>query len=186
MSTVNANETKNVESFVEIKMNEGCEDLFPVKAHESDAGFDLMAAEDVTLGLNEVKAVSVGFKMAMEDGWEAQIRSRSGLGLKGGVRVGQGIGTIDSGFRGEIKVILRFSGTKPYVVSKTQIDDHTYSENFISISKDQNTTFSIKRGDKIAQMVIKRVPMVKLVKVNSLSETERGEGGFGSTDKKVQ
>ena len=83
------------EAIVHIMMNEGCDDLFPKKNYKSDVGFDLFAAEDVTLNYNEVKAVSVGFKMEMENGWEAQIRSRSGNALKAGLMVVNSPGTID-------------------------------------------------------------------------------------------
>ena len=182
METVNG--VSHEKSFVQIKMEDGCKDLFPVKAHKTDAGFDLMAAEDVTLSLNEVKAISVGFKMAMEDGWEAQIRPRSGNALKYGLQVVNSPGTVDCSYRGTVCVIIRYSSNKQYNLTRNQLDDHTYSENFVSFPNPELKTFSIKRGMKIAQMVIKQVPQVELIEVDSLDETERGEGGFGSTDQK--
>jgi dUTP pyrophosphatase len=150
----------NYETLIGIKMDEGCDDLFPRKAHLDDAGFDLFAAEDAELLENEIKAISVGFKMGLQPGWEAQVRPRSGLAVKHGIMVVNSPGTIDSGFRGNVKVILKNTGTKASSVGDK---------------------FVIKRGDRIAQMVIKQIPMVVLLPVDTISETSRGDGGFGST-----
>jgi len=152
-----------IETVVKIKMEEGCEDLFPVKAHEFDAGFDLKAAEDTTLYLNEVKAISVGFKMAMENGWEAQIRPRSGLALKHGIIVKNSPGTICSLDREIVCVIISYTGILKFENEVKNIIEAESSETYYRHPK-----FEIKRGDKIAQMVIKRVPIVRLEKVDSL------------------
>lgn len=150
------------EAIVHIMMNEGCDDLFPKKNYKSDVGFDLFAAEDVTLNYNEVKAVSVGFKMEMENGWEAQIRPRSGNALKAGLMVVNSPGTIDPSYRNIVMVILKNTGVNSPAISEFK-------------------PINIKRGDKIAQMVIKEVPQVLLIPSKSLSSSDRGEKGFGSS-----
>ncbi len=84
-----------MKTVVKFKMNEGCEDLKPTRAHDDDAAFDLRAEKDMALELGEVKAIPVGFTMALEKGWEGQIRPRSGLALKQGLTVKNSPGTID-------------------------------------------------------------------------------------------
>lgn len=120
------------------------------------AGLDLQAAiEDCELlKPGEFKLIKTGIAIALEKGFEAQIRSRSGLALKNGIAVLNSPGTIDSDYRGEICVIL------------------------INHSKQD---FTITRGMRIAQMVISRHETVKILVVDNLEETTRGEGGFGST-----
>ena len=136
----------------------------PKKANPSDAGFDLYAhatydgfdfSEGYQLSPNESILVRCGFAMALPIGYEAQIRSRSGLALKNGICVLNSPGTIDTGYRNEIGVIL-FNTSK--------------------------NTFMFKPGDRIAQMVIQKLPDVETVEVDELSKpTDRGMGGFGST-----
>lgn len=120
------------------------------------AGMDLYAAveEDIHLGSLERCLVPTGLMMAIPEGYEAQIRPRSGLAWKHGISIPNSPGTIDSDYRGEIKVML------------------------VNLSTD---TFVITRGMRIAQMVIASVVQMELQVVDSLEETERGEGGFGST-----
>ena len=122
------------------------------------AGMDLRAAVDadmpVILGPGARALVPTGFKMALEPGWEAQVRPRSGLALKHGITCLNTPGTIDSDYRGEVGVILVNLGTEPFV---------------------------IRRGERIAQMVIAPVAKVSVFEVDTLDETERGTGGFGST-----
>ena len=156
------------EMIVSIVMDEGCEDLFPKKNHSSDAGFDICAAEDVTFHFNEVKAVSAGFKMAMEKGWEAQIRSRSGNALKKGLAVKNGVGTIDCAYRGDIKVILQYTGVD-------EVKDVLYNK------LTTPPPITIKRGEKIAQMVFAEVHQIMLIATKKLDSTDRGENGFGSS-----
>jgi dUTP pyrophosphatase len=151
------------ETFVRIKPDPGCEDLVPKKAHDDDAGFDLFAAQDFSLKLNEVKVIPTGFRMALEPGWEAQVRPRSGWAAKKGLMVVNSPGTIDAGYRGPVGVILKYTGIS---------------------SPSEPVTIEFKRGDRIAQMVIQRVPDVDLIVVSELDETARGEGGYGSTNKK--
>ncbi|RLG71066.1 MAG: dUTP diphosphatase [Candidatus Iainarchaeum archaeon] len=126
----------------------------PRYAHEGDAGLDLYAAEDAVIMPKERKAISTGIKIALEKGYEAQIRPKSGLALNYGITVLNTPGTIDAGYRGEIKVILFNASDKP---------------------------FKIEKGKKIAQMVIKKVEYAEIEEVDELDETSRGANGFGST-----
>jgi dUTP pyrophosphatase len=128
----------------------------PTYATEHSAGMDLSAAleEAIEIGPGERMMIPTGLSMAMPDGYEAQIRPRSGLAVKHGVTVLNTPGTIDADYRGEIKVCLINHGQEP---------------------------FTVERGMRIAQMVIARHANVKWIKVESLDETERGTGGFGST-----
>ena len=130
----------------------------PKQSHPGDAGMDLYAHEDVVLsGLghgNNRAIVSCGFAMSMPHGWEAQVRPRSGMAAKKGVTVINSPGTIDAGYRGNIMVPL------------------------VNLSYEK---VEIKKGDRIAQLVIAQVPEVVVELVDELSDTERSDGGFGST-----
>src|ERR1051325_2460404 len=126
----------------------------PARATDHAAGLDVVAAEDVTLAPGERHAVATGFSMAIPEGYEVQVRPRSGLALKHGITCLNTPGTIDSDYRGEIKVILANLGTED---------------------------FPIARGDRIAQLVPAPVQRADLDEVTSLDETARGAGGFGST-----
>tara|TARA_R110000851_G_scaffold47412_4_gene114966 strand:- start:460 stop:882 length:423 start_codon:yes stop_codon:yes gene_type:complete len=124
----------------------------PHYATDGAAGIDLYATESHVLSRGVPVVVSCGISIALEKGFEAQIRSRSGLAAKHGISVLNSPGTIDSDYRGEIKVILHCLG-------------HS----------------TIERGDRIAQMVIKSAPQEQLLEVEDLDETVRGDKGFGST-----
>jgi dUTP pyrophosphatase len=126
----------------------------PSYASEGAAGMDVVAAEDITLLPGARHAVATGFAVAIPEGYEVQVRPRSGLALKHGVTCLNTPGTIDSDYRGEVKVILANLGSDP---------------------------FPIKRGDRIAQLVPAPVQRATFDEVNSLDETTRGAGGFGST-----
>ena len=141
---------------VKVCLFPGCEDLMPAKAHFDDAAFDLRSRVDMVLPVRKSVLVPAGFSLELPVGFEAQIRPRSGLALKHDLMLTNSPGTIDAGYRGEVGVIMYNGGT---------------------------AEFEIKRGDRIAQMVIAKLPEVELVCVESLSETDRGEGGFGSTGK---
>jgi len=129
-----------------------------VPAYETDgaAGMDIAACiqDDITLLPGKTAMIGTGLYIELPVGYEAQIRARSGLAAKHGIGLVNGIGTIDSDYRGEIKVILINWGEVPLV---------------------------IKNGDRIAQMVICQYERAKLVKVDKLSETARNQGGFGHT-----
>lgn len=128
----------------------------PSYATLHSAGMDLMAAidEPITLKPLERRAVPTGISIALPEGYEAQVRPRSGLALKNGISVPNSPGTIDADYRGEICAIL------------------------INLS---NEVFTIERGMRIAQMVVAKHARVSWNIVTTLDETERGEGGFGST-----
>ena len=142
---------------VKIVMLENCQDLFPAKAHDDDAAFDLRARVDMELPVSRSVLVPAGFMMELPVGFEAQIRPRSGLALKHDIMLTNSPGTIDAGYRGEVGIIMYNGGTEP---------------------------FAVKRGDRIAQMVICRLPEVKLVAAESLGGSLRGSGGFGSSGRK--
>ena len=126
----------------------------PQKAHEDDAGFDLYASEDFLLKAHCFGCVPTAISVELPDGFEAQVRPRSGLAAKYGVTVLNAPGTIDAGYRGEIKVILINHG---------------------------NEDFTITAGMRIAQMIISPVLQARFVEASSLAESDRGEGGFGSS-----
>lgn len=126
----------------------------PTYATLGSSGIDLRSAENLVIPPGEWRAISTGIRVELPPGYEAQIRPRSGLALKYGVTVLNSPGTVDSDYRGEVKVILINHGREP---------------------------FEVKKGDRIAQMVIVKVERVDIEEVEELDETERGEGGFGHT-----
>ena len=139
---------------VKITMMDGCCDLVPTKAHSDDAAFDLQSRSNMTVPVGKSTLVPTGVFIELPVNYEAQIRPRSGLALKKNITLTNSPGTIDAGYRGEIGVIMFNHGPEEFV---------------------------IKRGDRIAQMVITQLPEVELTVCESLSETNRGSGGFGST-----
>lgn len=139
---------------VNVKILKENEDTtIPTYAHFSDAGADLYANEDVVLNPGETKVIQTGLKMEIPDGYELQVRPRSGMTVKTNV-IAQ-FGTVDSDYRGPIGVMLYNHGTEPYEVHK---------------------------GDRIAQAILAPTFHANFMIVDKLTETERGEGGFGSTD----
>ncbi len=136
------------------RLNNGGGLPLPSYATQGAAGMDVVAAETLTLKPGRRYAVATGFAFAIPEGYEVQVRPRSGLAIKHGITCLNTPGTIDSDYRGEIKVIL------------------------INLSEDE---FRIERGDRIAQLVPAPVLRANLSEVASLDETLRGAGGFGST-----
>lgn len=126
----------------------------PAYATAGAAGMDVVSAEDVTLPSMGRYAVATGLMLAIPEGFEVQVRPRSGLALKHGISLPNTPGTIDSDYRGELKIILINLGAE---------------------------AFEIKRGDRIAQLIIAPVQLGRMVEVATLDETVRGVGGFGST-----
>ncbi len=126
----------------------------PAYATQGAAGMDVVSAEDVDLAPGARHAVATGLSVAIPHGYEIQVRPRSGLALKHGVTVPNTPGTIDSDYRGELKVIMINMGAE---------------------------TFTIRRGDRVAQLVVAPVTRGTWLEVDALDETARGEGGFGST-----
>lgn len=131
--------------------------ILPNKAHFDDAGFDVFADEDITIGYGETVMVSTGIAMAIPIGYYGKLKCRSGYSAKTRLRVIEG--TIDAGYRGEVKVICEL---------KAEIFRETPS-------------FEIKKGDKIAQLIIQEAPSFEIEEVAELDCTNRGECGFGSS-----
>ncbi len=127
----------------------------PTYAYEGDAGLDLRANEDVTLAPHERRLVSTGLAVAIPEGYAGFVQPRSGLALREGLSMANTPGLIDSHYRGELKVC--------------------------AVNLDDERPITISRGERIAQLVIQRVPVVTLVEVAELDETDRGAGGFGSS-----
>ena len=127
----------------------------PLYATSGDAGLDLLAAEDVSLEPGERASVATGIRVAIPQGYAGFVLARSGRALKEGLALANAPGLIDSGYRGEIKVIV--------------------------VNLDPASPIDIRRGDKIAQLVVQQVESVELVEVDELPASDRGEGGFGST-----
>lgn len=128
--------------------------VLPAYAHKSDAGMDVRSVADIVIAPGKRALVPTGLVMLLPPGYEAQVRPRSGLALKNGVTVLNTPGTIDSGYRGEVGVILANFG---------------------------DTDFVVKKGDKIAQIVIAPVTQPDIVESETIDSTDRGAGGFGST-----
>jgi len=126
----------------------------PAYATAHAAGLDVVSAEAATLAPGERRAIATGFAIAIPEGYEVQVRPRSGLALKHGVTCLNTPGTIDADYRGEVKVILANLGSEP---------------------------FDVARGDRIAQLVPAAVHRAHFAEVTALDETLRGTGGFGST-----
>lgn len=127
----------------------------PGYAHPGDAGADLLSAEDLTLAPGARALVSTGVSIALPDGFAAFVMPRSGLAAKHGVTVLNAPGTVDAGYRGEIKVTL--------------------------LNTDRTADYAIAKGDKIAQLIVMPVVQARFVDVDELPASARGEGGFGST-----
>lgn len=126
----------------------------PEYAHPGDAGMDLYSVDTCDIEPGEIKLIHTGIKIQLPENTEAQIRPRSGLALKNGITVLNTPGTIDEGYRGEIGIVI------------------------INHGKER---FTVEIGTKIAQMVIKPVLKIEIEETQKIDNTERGEGGFGST-----
>lgn len=131
----------------------------PVYAHPGDAGADLVAAEAVRLEPGQRALVGTGVRIALPDGYVAFVVPRSGLATKHGITVVNSPGTVDAGYRGELKVTL--------------------------LNTDAATAFDIAPGDRIAQLIVMPVPRANFIPVAELPDSARGEGGFGSTGYKA-
>ena len=136
------------------RLPHGADLPLPAYATDGAAGLDVVAAETLTLAPGERAAVATGFAMAIPAGYEVQVRPRSGLALKYGITCLNTPGTIDSDYRGEVKVILINHGADP---------------------------FAVRRGERIAQLVPAPVQRATIAEVSTLDGTDRGSGGFGST-----
>jgi len=142
--------------FLRLKPDLNADIPLPRYMTPQSAGMDICAAlkDDVVLGTGEIALLPTGFAVSIPEGFEAQIRPRSGLAVKHGIGLINSPGTIDADYRGEVKIAVINLGKKPY---------------------------SFRRGDRVAQMVINRVYQARLKVVEKLDETERNTGGFGHT-----
>lgn len=129
--------------------------VLPSYAYEGDAGLDLRANVDIDIAPFERKLIPTGLAVAIPEGFAGFVQPRSGLALKSGLSMANTPGLIDAHYRGELKVI--------------------------AVNLDANEAIHISKGERIAQLVIQRVPVVSLMEVDELDETDRGTGGFGSS-----
>ncbi len=127
----------------------------PAYAHPGDAGLDLLAGEDITLHPGERAAIPTGIAVAIPEGFAGFVQARSGRSLKEGLALVNAPGLIDAGFRGEIKVIV--------------------------VNLDPRSSIDVKRGEKVAQLVVQPVAAVEVEEVTELPDSQRGQGGFGSS-----
>jgi len=130
----------------------------PRYAHPGDAGADLTCTEDVTLAPGERRTVGTGVAVALPDGYAAFVHPRSGLAARHGLTIVNAPGTVDAGYRGEIRVTL--------------------------LNTDREAAVTLRRGDRVAQLVVQRVERVAFVVVEALPGSARGAGGFGSTGRR--
>ena len=127
----------------------------PSRAHDGDAGYDLYAVESARIGPGERASVGTGVAVEIPDGWAGLVLPRSGLAARHGITLPNAPGLIDSGYRGEVRVLL--------------------------LNTDREDAFDVSPGDRIAQLLLVRHEVPELVEVESLAETARGAGGFGSS-----
>jgi dUTP diphosphatase len=127
----------------------------PSRAHDGDAGYDLYAVEAARLGPGERASVGTGIAVAIPDGWAGLVLPRSGLAARHGITIPNAPGLIDSGYRGEVRVLL--------------------------LNTDPSEAFEVAAGDRIAQLLLVRHEAPEVLEVESLDETVRGAGGFGSS-----
>jgi len=139
---------------IQIKMQKVSDVPTPIYAHKGDSGVDLCSTEDYLLKPMERKLISTGLKLEIPYGYEGQIRPKSGLAIKHGISHANSVGTIDSCYRGEIKVPL------------------------VNLS---NEAYQVEKGKKIGQLVFAKVEEAIFIETDKLEETSRNEGGFGST-----
>lgn len=152
----------------------------PEYAHPDDSGMDVYAVNDYVIHPGETKLIPTGIKVAVPNGYEIQIRPKSGRALKTKMRIANSIGTVDAGFRGELQVIIE--NIEPPIKDITYDFDDSGRPIITSILRGSDMT--IGKGEKFAQLVLMEVPKAVLFQVENLDDTERGNGGFGSTNLK--
>lgn len=153
--------------------------VLPTKAHASDSGFDLYAAEDVIIAPGETAVVPTNIAVKLPEGYEATVRPRSGITSRTKLRVQ--LGTIDNGYNGDIGVIVDNihvkTGRKTIGYRSLIISDAIERADDIV----EYGTYRIRKGDKIAQLVVQPIPQTVAVEITELGESQRGEAGFGSS-----
>jgi dUTP pyrophosphatase len=144
----------------------------PTYAHDGDSGMDIRANEDITIYPQETVIVPTGLKVAIPDGYEIQVRPRSGLSLKTPLRIPNNPGTIDAGYRDELGIIVHNSSIE---------DEYDYDLTLESKGNLQGT-YIVKKGDRIAQIVLQRVPKIQWLEIEDITKVEGVRGsGFGSS-----
>ena len=164
---------------VTIQVEKCSEDTkIPTYARVGDAGMDIYSTEEVTLAPGEKRLIGTGIKVAIPEGYEIEVVPKSGIALKTGLKVSNSPGTIDSGYRDEIKVIIENS--EPSIKDIEYTFDNSGNPVIKSIL--HGKSYTIEKGQKIAQIILKEVPMINFQEVKNISEIsgDRG-GGFGST-----
>lgn len=149
----------------------------PEYAHPDDSGMDVYAVDDYVIHPGETKLIPTGIKVAVPNGYEIQIRPKSGRALKTKMRIANSIGTVDAGFRGELQVIIE--NIEPPIKDITYDFDDNGRPIITSILRGSDMT--IGKGEKFAQLVLMEVPKAVLFQVENLDDTERADGGFGSS-----
>ena len=152
----------------------------PEYAHAGDSGMDVYALDDYVIHPGETKLIPTGIKMAVPNGYEIQVRAKSGRALKTKMRIANAVGTCDASYRGEIQVIME--NIEPPIKDITYDFDENGRPIITSILRGSDMT--IGKGEKFAQLVLMEVPKAVLFQVENLDDTERGDGGFGSTNLK--
>jgi dUTP pyrophosphatase len=180
LAELNAKQLREDERMIPVKVKRLHPDaVIPKYAHEDDVCFDLVAIEDVVIEPGGTKKVRTGIALQQPKGYEIQIRPRSGISEKTKLRISNAPGTIDQ-YTGEIGVLMDniHSGSYPNGAV------HRYGFN-IDGSRTKDTlrygAYIVRKGDRIAQAVVKPVEPAEFIEVNELDETERGDGGFGSS-----
>ncbi len=160
----------NVEVFVEI-CREGA--ILPQYARPGDAGMDIFAAEDAIIRPGETVIIPTGIKMAVPEDYEIQIRPRSGISYSTPLRIANSPGTIDSGYRDELGIIIN---------NTSHINCNSNKILTLGSKDNKMGTYRIRKGDRIAQMVLQKVPKIKFIITDSIKNIgENRGGGFGST-----
>ncbi len=162
---------KEIEVFIEL--SEGA--VMPTYANEGDAGMDVYALEDIIIPPMDTKIIPTGIKVAVPDGYEIQVRPRSGISYKTPLRISNSPGTIDAKYRGDVGVII----TNTSVLEKNILQLEEY---LIDEKGNKQGTYKIRKGDRIAQIVLQEVPKIKFNKIDNIKDIEGDRnGGFGST-----
>lgn len=179
---------KEASTDIKVYIEADSDSQIPFYAHRTDAGMDLIANEDIEIPVGKSRIIKTGIKIALPEGVEAQVRSRSGVAAKTELIVANSPGTIDAGYRGEVGVIL-FNNA---IYDKAP----SYSDEYYSVYdiKKQDTrpltsagggvTYVIRKGDRIAQIVFNRICKAEFIRVddiNFIKSDGRGNGGYGST-----
>jgi len=163
---------KEIEVAVEICRENACIPRYQIMW---DAGMDVCAAEDMTIAPGETIIIPTGLKFAIPEGYEIQVRPRSGITLRTPLRISNSPGTIDSGYRDELGIIM--TNTSEWAAGYNENEYHT-----LDSRGNKKGVYRIIRGDRIAQLVLQEVPRMKLKVVKSVAEIgENRGGGFGST-----